>query len=441
MAALLLPGFGWLAVAGSETSPETGAPILITPPVEVALEQQTLPDFLKHRAPSDDRALQDRLNRIGLLVATQSDRPQHVYNFYVVKGRELQAYSFPGGTICLTEALAGFFPNDDELAFAVAHELAHAALRHHVSQIRWKAVLQARPNTEKALLETVKSVFDRDSEMEADRFGALYAIRAGFRYTATYESLERLAKAGGSPAEDPSHPPYQQRIQVLRGFREELDRSLLAFDRGVEALRLGRPDQAIEYLRLFVAEFPNSFSGRVNLGSAYLARVRSQAGTPGDLAETLAILPDPGVVLRGILDLGDVRRAQEQLQQAMRFAHPKESLARAVLGSAYIRLGDLGEARRLLEEAVLAAPTEPSILLCKGNVEYLSGRFQEAESYYRKALEAHRDWPPARKNLALTLEKKGDRPGALEEWQALEGDPDFGPEARDHIGALIAGQQ
>ena len=44
----------------------------------------------------------------------------------------------------------------------------------------------------------------------------------------------------------------------------------------------------------------------MNLGAAYLARLRRRSGTPEGLGEPLPILPDPGVVIRGPLDAVDV---------------------------------------------------------------------------------------------------------------------------------------
>jgi predicted Zn-dependent protease len=328
------------------------------------------------------------------------------------------------------------FTDDDELAFAIAHEVAHAALRHHVSQMRWKLALASGRQGERAVLETVKSAFDRDAEVEADRFGALYAVRAGYRFTATYEGLQRLAGASPGPRDDPSHPSYQERIEALKDFGGELKRSLEAFDRGTDALKAGKADEAIDYFTLFVGEFPNSYSGRVNLGAAYLARVRSHSGTPANLAEVLTILPDPGITLRGMMSLADVYRAQDHLQHAMRFAQPKDSIARAFLGLVYIRLREMDKARRVLGEALTADPRSPELHLCRGNVEHVAGRYDEAEASYREALGLRPAWPEAMKNLALTLEKTGNNDEALRIWKALEDHSQMGPEARVRAAAL-----
>ena len=74
-----------------------------------------------------------------------------------------------------------------QLAFAIAHELAHINLRHHVARLRSQRLVETGGTEHEALLRAIKNQLDREAEMEADRFGALYAVRAGFRYTASSE--------------------------------------------------------------------------------------------------------------------------------------------------------------------------------------------------------------------------------------------------------------
>ena len=292
--------------------------VVVTPSKEVAWGQKVLESFLEARRLGDDEALAARLAWIGGRVAEVSDRPDLVYRFLVVEGDELQAYTFPGGVMCFSEALVRLFDSDDELAFALGHEIAHVVLRHHVSQLQFERALAVEPRLPEGQLAPVRAFYERHAEVEADSFGALYATRASFAFSASHESLARLARAGVE-AEDDSHPAFDERVEILRGFREELARALRAFDAGVGALRDGQPDAAIPALELFVAAFPNSLAGRVNLGAAHLARVRATSGTPENLAEVLPILPDPGVVFRGPLDRSDLERARDAFRHALRY--------------------------------------------------------------------------------------------------------------------------
>jgi predicted Zn-dependent protease len=407
--------------------------VTVSPSKEVAWGQKMLAAFLDSRRLSEDAELSARLDTIGTRIVPVSDRPDLVYRFLVVEGQELQAYTFPGGAICFSEGLIRLYAGDDELAFALGHELAHVVLRHHASQLRLEQALEAGGKLPDGKLAPIRSFFDRTAEIEADTFGALYATRAGYAFSASHESLAKLARTG-IPAEDESHPAFEERIRSLRTFREELALALRAFEAGVKALEAGEPDQAIPALELFVASFPNSPAGRTNLGAAYLARIRATSGTPENLAEVLPILPDPGVVLRGPLDRADLTRARDSFRHALEY-DPEGPWPAAGLALVQAREGHLEESRELLTGVLERHPEKLEVLLDLGNVEFLAGRNEDAGRVYRKALDARPGWAEAQKNLALTLERGGDATAARALWQELTRHAVFGAEARLRLAA------
>jgi len=424
----------WVAFAGFVGGQER-TPIVVSPVQEAALGARAWSEFLRSHPPSNDGSLMVRVDQIGKAVARVSDRPLLLYRFVVVQGQDLQAYSFPGGTIGLTESLARTFDRDDELAFVVAHEVAHVALRHHVFTLRLQHTTETRGSAATANLGAVVGQLGIDQELEADRYGALYAVRAGYRYTSAVEALERLRGESRNATGDAVHPEYTTRIEALLDFRSELERCLDAFDEGTAALRAGMNDDAIGSLGYFVAEFPNNVSGRVNLGSAYLTRVRRLAGTPLGLAEVLPILPDPGVVIRGMYDLIDLEEARLHYRHALD-VDPGHVTALAGLALVEMRLNELELARRHLETALRIDPNDPDLLLCTGNVHYLAGNVQDARSFYLAALSQRSGWSPAVKNLALACEGLGMAPEALLLWESIADDDRFGIEAEQRIRDL-----
>jgi Zn-dependent protease with chaperone function len=289
-----------LAWASGLVVPGERAPIVVSPAQELAWGEEALRAFLLERPESPDRALVERVRRVGQRLASVTDRPTLLYSFLVVRSiddKDLQAFSFPGGTVCLTESLARFYTSEDELAFALGHEIAHTVLRHHVSQARVQGALEAGAPGAKALLDAVRGAFALDTEMEADRFGALYAVRAGFSYTATYEAHERLGKALHGPG---SHPEILKRVEALRGFRDELELSLEAFEAGVAALageEAGRGRGEAQVFRCRVPEQrggpgqpgyglsrPGPAQGGNPIGTIRGSSPSSRAGRPGALA-------------------------------------------------------------------------------------------------------------------------------------------------------------
>lgn len=83
-----------------------------------------------------------RVQRIGAEIAAVADKTQLTalwgdrkfskfdYTFKLVEGKDVNAFSLPGGYIYVYEGLLKYVESDDELAGVLAHEVAHAALRH-----------------------------------------------------------------------------------------------------------------------------------------------------------------------------------------------------------------------------------------------------------------------------------------------------------------------
>lgn len=402
-------------------------PPVVSPTQELVLGREAMTRYLAEHAESDDAELAARVDAVGRRLSSHTDRPDTLHRAIVVEGDDLQAVAFLGGTVAVTEALARAF-DDDELAFSVAHEMAHVDLRHTVDRTVMEDVVREAAGGSTARAESALSIEDRRLEMEADRFGALYAVRAGYSLSAATRALRKLQDQGG-PEADARHPEYGERTQALAKFETELRRALEAFDRGCASLRVGQASQAVDYLVLFVASFPESLAGRINLGAAYLTRWRTQRGGEDELAETLPILPDPGVKVRGGFRDLDGRNARSHFETALRL-DPSSNLAR--LGLAMVLLGDgrTGEARETLKPALEDPDYAPEAFLLAGNVDYREAAWRAAADRYQAALAARPDWPSARANLARVLEKDGRAHDAIAEWEKLRDDPVFGAEAR-----------
>jgi predicted Zn-dependent protease len=332
------------------------------------------------------------------------------------------AGALPGGIVYATDELVRR-ASDDELAFFLGHELAHVALRHHVDRARMtRALAVAQGMVKKGGAEAL-GVFSHDQELEADRYGALYAVRAGFALSACHRALEHL-EAWLPGTRNHGHPAFGERRASLVGFEDELRAALASFDRAYRALHDRDADTAVADLTLFVAEFPGSASGRLNLGLAYFTRVRLRAGTPSGLAEPFVALPDPGVLLRGVLDQSELSMAQSHLEEAARLA-PERAEAHAALALVLLRGGSLDRAEAALAAAERLAPDMPELALYRGNLAYARERWPQAVRAYEGALALRHDWPEARHNLARALEQAGDSARATLIWNQLVSNEGF----------------
>lgn len=127
---------------------------------------------------------------------------------------ELNAWA-DGTYVVVTSAMLAFVRSDDELAFVVAHELAHDILKH-------RGRLDAA-GVPRGILRSLgvgaKAV--RSTEDEADRFAIRLMVDAGYRPRAVLEFWDRFARRSGSG--DPTHAPRESRIAPIRAEVESLE--------------------------------------------------------------------------------------------------------------------------------------------------------------------------------------------------------------------------
>ncbi|HEX8173668.1 MAG TPA: M48 family metallopeptidase [Pyrinomonadaceae bacterium] len=182
---------------------------------------------------------QERVNRIGNRVARASLRPNLVYRFHIIRNKEINAYSAPGGHIYITTALLAM-ANDDELASVLSHEVGHVVARHSLKTIQQSQFLggiadligsvtgvagDAAGQLGKAAATIVASGLlashNREEEREADYLGVNGMAKAGFDpqgMITMFEKLQRMSRTNpglmGSLFSD--HPDVQERIENTR---------------------------------------------------------------------------------------------------------------------------------------------------------------------------------------------------------------------------------
>ncbi|MBT9589189.1 M48 family metalloprotease [bacterium] len=178
---------------------------------------------------------QQRLNKIGQRLAQTSTRHDLEYRFKLLDSDLVNAMAVPGGTMYATRALMEKFPDDDQLAFVLGHELAHVEQRHSISKLTQTMLrrvltlpLQFRswPISRAALQagdQLIGNRFSQAAESEADRLGQQHLIQIGIDPHKAVDAMERLrsVQAGHDiPLKleqiFSDHPPTQQRVDALR---------------------------------------------------------------------------------------------------------------------------------------------------------------------------------------------------------------------------------
>jgi predicted Zn-dependent protease len=135
----------------------------------------------------------DLVRALGSRIAAAA--PGVALRFHVVSLPEVNAFSLPGGNVCVSRGLLRFVRSESELANVIAHEVAHVLGQHALrleerrQQVRFASLaklaaasLGGSRGVEALELEGAGLVarYSRSLEREADREGQELAKRAGF---------------------------------------------------------------------------------------------------------------------------------------------------------------------------------------------------------------------------------------------------------------------
>jgi len=132
--------------------------------------------------------------------------------FEVIDFEDVNALAFGGGNFLVFTGLMND-ANDDELAYVIAHELAHNSASHGAEQehfMRMKDVFGEKPTS------IEKTVFTNINEQEADRVGIVYTALAGFDPCASATYWEKQKTNISSYAFFRTHPANPQRASANR---------------------------------------------------------------------------------------------------------------------------------------------------------------------------------------------------------------------------------
>jgi len=187
--------------------------------------------------PIDNPIVQRYVNRVGLWVALQSDRPDLSWHFAVVDSDDIDAFAAPGGYVFITRGLFAHLHSEAELAGVLGHEITHVVLKHHLKALQHAAQMDLagqaaqyelqQSGHDSELLSKVADAsrnlyskgLDKDDEFDADRMGVVLAARAGYDpygLMAVLQTLESVdPKSSRMQLLLATHPSPADRIAAL----------------------------------------------------------------------------------------------------------------------------------------------------------------------------------------------------------------------------------
>lgn len=173
-----------------------------------------------------------------------SELEGYKWEYNLVDSKEVNAWCMPGGKIVVYTGLLPVTQNEAALAVVMGHEIAHALAKHgneRMSQATAQqlggvalsvAVANKSPEAQNLLLQAygigsnigALLPFSRKQELEADKYGLIFAAMAGYNPQEAIPLWERMAKmsAGQAPPEILStHPAEATRIEKLKELMPE----------------------------------------------------------------------------------------------------------------------------------------------------------------------------------------------------------------------------
>jgi beta-barrel assembly-enhancing protease len=212
---------------------------------EMALGKQLAQEVQRQAKIVDEPLISEYVNRLGQNLVRNSDA-KVPFTFQVIDNDAPNAFALPGGYVFVNTGLIELAEEEDELAGAVAHEIAHVAARHMTrratkSEIAsmaslplslllggWAGII-AGPAAGIAVPMGFMS-FSRADEAEADYLGVQYMYIAGYDPTGIitmFEKLDALArrKPGTISRLFATHPMDADRIEKTQ---KEIERILPA---------------------------------------------------------------------------------------------------------------------------------------------------------------------------------------------------------------------
>jgi predicted Zn-dependent protease len=215
---------------------------------EMALGKQLAAEVRRQAKVVEDPLISEYVNRIGQNLVRSSDA-RVPFTFQVIEGDSPNAFALPGGYVFVYTALIKIASEEDELAAAMAHEIAHVAARHMTRRATREQIVNlagipavvvlggglggaiAREGAN-AGIPAAFLHFTRQDESEADYLGLQYLYAAGYDPSGAISILEKLEslerKQPGTVARIFStHPLDAVRIQ---NAEREIERILPARD-------------------------------------------------------------------------------------------------------------------------------------------------------------------------------------------------------------------
>lgn len=227
---------GYVGVLAASRAAVRALPLSVDEKIgAIAVESMDLGDELgpEHPATEMVAAIVNELQPFAAI-------PQMDFHVMVVESDDVNAFALPGGQIVVFTGLIERAESAEQVAGVIAHEMAHATLRHGLQSVGQSigiiAAIQIMVGDVGGLValgselaqESILTGYSRGAEIEADLEGARMLHAAKIDPQAMAEFFELLKEQHGDipgvVAWISTHPQHEDRIENIKNYEKTLRR-------------------------------------------------------------------------------------------------------------------------------------------------------------------------------------------------------------------------
>lgn len=229
-----------LSTLGCRTVPitERSQLMLSAESTENALGVSAYAEYREKFRVSANAEYTDALRRCGAAIKNVADRDDFEWEFTLLDSPTENAFCLPGGKVAFYSGIVDKMDNEAEMAFVMAHEIAHAIARHGGERISWGYIqslggILVSLGLQNSTVNGVYGIgselgvmlpFSRRDESEADYIGMLLMAKAGYDPRASVAFWRRFSSesAASTVLDDlmSTHPCDEDRIAAMEEHLE-----------------------------------------------------------------------------------------------------------------------------------------------------------------------------------------------------------------------------
>ena len=397
---------------------------MLSPLQEMQLGREIMRDIRADPSYSDDPEITDYLNALGRRLAMASPDPNQPFDFNLLIDPEINAFSLPGGFVCVNSGLILMAQNESELAGVLGHEMGHVEQRHFARMMAEQqrgqiislaamaaALLASRANPDLAQAGIMGSQagfmqsqlsYSRDKEREADRVGFQTMTGAGFDPQGMVSFFQRLQQAtrleNDAPAYLRTHPLTYERIADMQNraqsfpYRQVPDSIEFQLVRAKLKAELGDAKDNVTFFEQSLSEkrYLSEAASRYGLAASLLLakkydRAKQEVQTVRKMLPASPMVADLAAQIYD--ESGDTNTAQQIYRDTLQ-TYPNYRALTYDYADVLLKHGQTAAALKLVEKRLQFAPSDYHLYRLQArSYAALDKRLLEhraqAEAYYR----------------------------------------------------------